>query len=689
MSAAKKKTGRSGAGLKAPSKDLLYRALIEANELSWVVLNHGGAVIDASPSYVTLTGHTDLKQILRHKVISWTAESEKEQFAQMLRTCLKEGRVRNFSTKYRHPEGPAIPCLMDATVEQIDGSPAILALVREDLTTGKQLEHWLREPLSSKPTQGSVPFLFSQFDDQLRLIRWNHRLEEVTGYSAAELKRKTLLSWFPKEELTHVHEGIRKLRETGYCAIEAHLVTKGGAQILYHFVGITMNSEGNEGFAGIAIDLTDHELAERALGESAARLRTVVDKAPLPIAIGRGTTLLYANATYLRLMRATSTDQIIGFPILHQFAPECRDEVAKFLRHREQGLPAPAEYDTTGLRRDGTTFPAHVAISRIELTDGPVSLAFVTDSTERIRADAELKTTNEQLRLERSAYQQMSAKLETTLNALPDLLFELDSQYRIVDFRAPHPELLYVPDSQFLGKKVSEVLPKEAASVVTAAAREAEKTGLHRGATYPLPMPTGLRWFELSISRVPDPGSAGFTYIALARDITDRKETENRLAQLNEQLRLERETLQQKNIALRELVVQISENRQNIGTQIQSNIEMIVLPILDRLAVRLDDKSRYFLSLAEAGLSDVVAPFVGSLRFLGQKLTQREIELCHLIKRGHSSKDIAELRGCSFQTVLKQRAIIRRKLGVAGKDISLVSYLNSIGPALNHDPAVD
>jgi len=172
------------------------------------------------------------------------------------------------------------------------------------------------------------------------------------------------------------------------------------------------------------------------------------------------------------------------------------------------------------LRKNGTTFPVETSVK--QLSDGSV-LAIMRDITERKRTEGELKTAH--------------AKLEATLNALPDLLFETDTKGHILDFRAPHPERLYAPPETFLGKTVAEVLPESAASIIEEAMRIALETGRSEGATYALQMPDKTRWFELSIARREDPGTSAARLVVLARDITDRKQVEQALYESEEKFR--------------------------------------------------------------------------------------------------------------------------------------------------------
>ena len=128
-------------------------------------------------------------------------------------------------------------------------------------------------------------------------------------------------------------------------------------------------------------------------------------------------------------------------------------------------------------------------------------------------------------------------KLETTLDALPDFLFELDRDGRILDYRAPDPDLLYLPPSEFLGKRMAEILPEPAAGISAASIRKALRTGRSKGATYSLQTPHGVRWFELSITAVGDTKLPDCRLIALAREITERRQAEERLRESQEQFR--------------------------------------------------------------------------------------------------------------------------------------------------------
>ena len=59
------------------------------------------------------------------------------------------------------------------------------------------------------------------------------------------------------------------------------------------------------------------------------------------------------------------------------------------------------------------------------------------------------------------------------------------------------------------------------------------------------------------------------------------------------------------------------------------------------------------------------------------KLTPRELDVCELIQKGMSSKEIAEELTLSPQTVHKHRRTIRKKLQLDNKGVNLAAFLRA------------
>lgn len=131
-----------------------------------------------------------------------------------------------------------------------------------------------------------------------------------------------------------------------------------------------------------------------------------------------------------------------------------------------------------------------------------------------------------------SPFRQLRAsqdQLRATIDAMPDMLFELGPDGRYHDCHTSCPDLLAAPVGELLGKTVSDVLPPDAADVVMAALQEAQNNGRSHGKVLELPLAQGRRWFELSVSCKHVRAGQEPRFIVLSRDVTRRKQAEDEL----------------------------------------------------------------------------------------------------------------------------------------------------------------
>ncbi|MFZ2301045.1 MAG: PAS domain S-box protein [Gallionella sp.] len=163
------------------------------------------------------------------------------------------------------------------------------------------------------------------------------------------------------------------------------------------------------------------------------------------------------------------------------------------------------------------------AIPQREADGSTLWHGFITDVTERKRAEAEVL--------------EVQSQLKATLDAIPDLLFEIGLDGRYYDCHFSRPELLALPAEVLIGKTVHDVLPPEATKVIMLALREAYEKGSSNGRQIELNLPQGRMWFELSVARKSGIAGQEPRFIVLSRDITGRKDIEERLRQNEGKLR--------------------------------------------------------------------------------------------------------------------------------------------------------
>lgn len=183
---------------------------------------------------------------------------------------------------------------------------------------------------------------------------------------------------------------------------------------------------------------------------------------------------------------------------------------------------------------------------------------------------------------------------------------------------------------------------------------------------------------HLSLSLHKDGNGSSTGVIGYFMDITQRKLAEDKLRQATQQLEIEREALERKNVAMREIMDQIDSEKNAVKRQIATNVEQAIIPTILRLKESsLSSQTRIF-DMLEKDLREIASPFLEALKTSYTKLSPRELEVSRLIKNGMTSKEIAEALNLSVGTVHKYRELIRRKLGLVNNDTNLQTYLHSL-----------
>ena len=138
----------------------------------------------------------------------------------------------------------------------------------------------------------------------------------------------------------------------------------------------------------------------------------------------------------------------------------------------------------------------------------------------------------------RRMVRQRTADLSATMQAIPDLMFEVDIHGRYHRCHAHREDLLLDDGDSLIGKRFSEIMPPQAAETCQQAINEANENGQSCGHQIELTVPAGKRWFELSAARKSLASGEDSRFIVISRDITQRRLAEAMLRQQSEQLRI-------------------------------------------------------------------------------------------------------------------------------------------------------
>lgn len=130
--------------------------------------------------------------------------------------------------------------------------------------------------------------------------------------------------------------------------------------------------------------------------------------------------------------------------------------------------------------------------------------------------------------------------------------------------------------------------------------------------------------------------------------------------------------------AIRTLAEQVVGERFRTQELVRSNVEQVLMPLVRSLRPRADRDATTALDALERGLGQLGSGFANRLAAGGFGLTTRELEICHMLREGMSSKEIAQALSLSPQSVDVHRRNIRRKLNLTNDAQTLVDKLRSL-----------
>lgn len=181
-------------------------------------------------------------------------------------------------------------------------------------------------------------------------------------------------------------------------------------------------------------------------------------------------------------------------------------------------------------------------------------------------------------------------------------------------------------------------------------------------------------WSKVTVIPIFNSDGKPIGFIDIKIDLTKQIETASQNSHLNRKLRDEHQKLMRKTHALEELIGHIEEEKRKVLTDLNTNFEFSVFPLLDQLIDKYPNDPTY-LSLLKKNLQDIAKPILNHHRDWQAKLTAKEVQICSFIKQGLVVKEIAPIMHLSPRTVEKHRENIRKKLGLRDRKISLSAYL--------------
>jgi PAS domain S-box-containing protein len=157
---------------------------------------------------------------------------------------------------------------------------------------------------------------------------------------------------------------------------------------------LRLPAEGQNLIRASIIDNSERKRAERALRESEAKFRALFESSSQGVVLHDEKELLEVNSAAVRILGRRSSQELLGkhpSEFAPPFQPNGESSEAAARKHIEACVVAGStHFEWMARAGDGQTLLLEVALTRIEWSGRQVIQAFITDVTERKRAQAAL-----------------------------------------------------------------------------------------------------------------------------------------------------------------------------------------------------------------------------------------------------------------------------------------------------------
>jgi PAS domain S-box-containing protein len=263
------------------------------------------------------------------------------------------------------------------------------------------------------------------------------------------------------------------------------------------------------------------------------------------------------------------------------------------------------------------------------------------------------------------------AVFNAVFNDARDAILLTDGQFRILAANRKAHSLYARGDEPLAGTSFRSILRAVDEARILASVRSLKNGASWRGALTALrpdgqetPVKLGVRCLSVGEVRL---------FQFMMSDLRGRIALERDLAQ-------SRLAVADMNTALKQVLRNVEEERQELKDELVQQVREEVLPTVERIALEDSPLVRQaYRSALEEKIADmgVTAPESANL-FV--RLTPREMDICRLIQQSWQGRAIAEELGISFETLQTHRKNIRRKLGLKGGPISLSAFVQQHPP---------
>jgi PAS domain S-box-containing protein len=472
-----------------------------------------------------------LCEIEKKPFITFVASESRDLIIQRVNARMAGLAVPSFyEAKLLRKDGTEIEVELSGNVIQYGGKPADFGIVR-DITERKKAEEKIRISEEQYRTlfEQAIDVIYTH-DLEGRITTVNRAIEKY-GFRRDEVIGKNVLDLVPKKYWVKLMSQIKQIKAGESFEGEIEVNTPLGIKRAEYKSSPIRLREKIIGAQAIIRDITESKKAEQNLKKSEEKYRNIFELCPDGImTVSMSGTILSINKSFLD-KTGFSEEEIVGKNFLQVGVLQAKDlpKYAKLFSSIIRGKN-PEIFEFAFNRKDKTQGfgEAHIRVmqEKGKKTGIQAILRDITDYK---------KSTREAIEQERK----LSSLLENSLLAI----WHLDLHGKVILVNQEACRRMGGKAEDSIGKEISDIYPKEMASLTKKRFEEVRRSGENRIYEDRVEFPFGEKWFRSVYQRIINEDGIMVGLQILSDDISDKKQIEQALIKTSEELRAESEKL--------------------------------------------------------------------------------------------------------------------------------------------------
>ncbi|OPY38209.1 MAG: sensory histidine kinase AtoS [Methanoregula sp. PtaU1.Bin051] len=425
-----------------------YRSLVEVSPVA-VAVHRGGTIIYVNPEAVRLAKAGCAEDLVGKEIISFIHPDYRQKALEDLRRIAEEGRIIPLQEE-QFLTVTGEPFTVEVVAKRIlyEGLPSVLVAFR-DITERKKAEEALRETgRRLQEAQEMAHLGFWTWDVATGQVEWSDEVFRIFGLDpkkfTPQIDSILALSPWPEEQQRGA-ELIRKAtvsREPGTYEQRFLRPDKSIGYYYSTFQGRYDDAGNLISIIGTVLDITERKKTEEALRESEQNYRLLFETASEGILVAQGDRMVYVNAAMIRLL-GYPEDVITSRPFTDFIHPDDRELVLSRHLQRMRGEAPPTGYIFRIITQEGQEKWVRISSTRMNWSQKPASLSYLTDVTEQKKAEERLIAANREY--------------IALLDQIQDVYYRSDNEGRLVKASQSWAKLLGYNDvSECIGKSITD-----------------------------------------------------------------------------------------------------------------------------------------------------------------------------------------------------------------------------------------